>query len=75
MKCRVAACEREADGSRGYCDKHYRRWLRYGNPMKTVRWMDHPSTCQAEGCERPWYSKGRCHLHYEKALRQAKRAA
>lgn len=34
--CRVSDCANHRR-SKGYCDKHYRKWLRYGNPEGAAR--------------------------------------
>jgi hypothetical protein len=35
--CAVAECERPVQ-TRGWCTKHYRRWLRHGHVEETRRW-------------------------------------
>ena len=32
MNCIIPSCDREAS-ARGWCDRHYRRWLHYGDPL------------------------------------------
>lgn len=36
MTCSVSDCPRKPR-ARGYCEKHYRRWRKYGDPLKTFR--------------------------------------
>lgn len=36
MKCSVEECPRTS-ATRGWCDKHYRRWKAHGDPTKTLR--------------------------------------
>ena len=38
MLCSVADCERKQE-TRGWCDKHYRRWKKHGDPEKTLRYV------------------------------------
>lgn len=35
--CAIDVCERPADGSRGWCQMHYRRFQRHGDPLATSR--------------------------------------
>lgn len=37
MSCKVEACERDADAPRGYCNPHYIRLRRYGDPLGSGR--------------------------------------
>lgn len=45
MNCKIPGCEEEIY-ARGWCEKHYRKWLKYGNPEYTLIEMhgytDHP---------------------------------
>lgn len=64
--------------ARNYCDKHYKRWEKYGNPNITK----HRTQCIVENCERKHFAKGSCKYHYnlnyykiypEKMLKSQKR--
>lgn len=35
-QCSIEKCSNEANGARGWCRKHYRRWQRNGDPEKTT---------------------------------------
>ncbi len=56
----------------GYCNMHYRRWKRYGDPSITLR----PQSCVGDvcsepDCEEPIKAKGLCSMHYNLARYQA----
>jgi hypothetical protein len=70
--CSVGGCEREAY-SRGFCEMHYRRVLRTGDPGPPgiVRQR---SICSAPNCEEVVDAKGLCHGHYQRLLRTGRRA-
>lgn len=34
--CSIYGCERHAITSKGFCNKHYRRYLKFGDPLKTL---------------------------------------
>jgi hypothetical protein len=48
--------------ARGWCAKHYKRWLRTG---EVVRTPPRPE-CSVAGCERPVRARGWCHGHYQR---------
>lgn len=53
----------------GYCNKHFLRWKRNGNPLsfapRTLRIINHIKTiCSFNGCENVAHSKGLCDRHY-----------
>lgn len=56
--CSIENCEKAAT-SRGWCDKHYRRWKRQGDPTK-VRVA---GICGVQGCSRKYKGYGWCWLH------------
>lgn len=66
-ECQAKDCEGTAV-ARGYCDMHYRRVLKTGDPGPPgplrVR-----GTCSAPDCEQPVDAKGLCHGHYQRHLR------
>jgi hypothetical protein len=75
-RCRVPDCGRLAWAA-GYCNTHYMRVLRRGDPLICKRdgrprrtWV-----CSVEGCERPHYARGFCRSHYAKWLAHRKAAA
>lgn len=67
MECSVGDCEKRAV-TRGYCDKHYKRWRKYGDPEKGARSQIKP--CSVEGCPYPGEARRLCHGHYLALLRR-----
>lgn len=65
--CSVEGCERVLD-SRGWCDYHYRHWLKHGDPLMVKKRGPKPKprpTCSVGGCERVVHGRGYCPLHYQ----------
>jgi hypothetical protein len=61
--CSIAGCSKATVG-RGFCDTHYRRFRRYGDPLKISRLA--PGThlvCSVDGCGRKHMSLGYCNKH------------
>ena len=58
--CSIDGCESRVH-ARGYCDKHYLRFKRHGDP----NWMFVKKTCSIDGCDGPVYGHGWCQLHYQ----------
>ncbi len=67
MGCSVDECDNRAV-SRGYCDKHYKRWRKYGDPEKGARSQIKP--CTVNGCPNPAEARTLCHGHYLSLLRK-----
>lgn len=63
--CGVEGCERRRY-ARGWCEMHYRRVLRHGDPLHGE---DRPTVCTIDGCDRPVDAHGLCHGHYQRWLR------
>lgn len=64
--CSVDGCETPAT-SRGWCNKHYTRWQRWGDPTIIKRAKKSPhSTCTVDGCNKPHKSLGYCAAHHKK---------
>lgn len=51
--------------TRGWCSAHYQRWLRHGDPLKTL----HRIGCDFPDCDRPHAAHGFCHQHYKQQWR------
>ena len=63
--CSVENCPNRAI-ARGYCGKHWSRWSKYGDPLKTIK-VTIPCkglVCSIPGCGKPARSKGWCPMHY-----------
>lgn len=67
MECAVGECEKRAV-TRGYCDKHYKRWRKYGDPAKGARSQIKP--CSVESCPNLAEARTLCHGHYLSLLRK-----
>lgn len=59
--CSIEGCDRLAV-SRGWCDKHYRRWLKHNDPLYESPKPD--PICKANGCDEPARCRGLCLRHY-----------
>jgi hypothetical protein len=61
--CSVEGCPRPVKG-RGLCNKHYKRWWRYGDVE--LRRVPHVNRkpCSIEGCIRLSEARGLCPVHY-----------
>lgn len=62
--CSVTGCE-SISGTKGWCSKHYQRWLKYGDPVFIKPIKD---TCSVAGCVSVSLSKGLCNKHYQRSL-------
>lgn len=66
MKCSAKLCSNESV-SKGFCDKHYRRFKKYGNEEYVT--IHQKKQCSAESCNRNSVSKGFCDKHYRRYLK------
>ncbi len=55
-------CQRKAV-CRGFCDLHYRRWLKYGDADVACPPPRPRSSCSIEGCEHEYWANGYCRTH------------
>ena|GEM_PF-1885104 len=68
--CSVEGCSLFVS-SRALCEKHYKRWRLYGDPLltsKDLKPRSEPKLCRAPGCDRKAVSKGCCDKHYRQLL-------
>lgn len=74
-KCTVDGCDNRGEIKHGFCNKHYRRWRRHGNPLgggpeqDRTKWTsattnDVDRQCTIEGCDRIVKAQGLCAAHY-----------
>lgn len=71
-KCSVPTCSCQAR-SKGYCNKHYKRLLRYGDPEKQLRIeRGKHKTCTVPGCSLAHIARGLCSNHYALMKRNGK---
>lgn len=71
--CSIADCGKPVN-CRTWCKGHYYRWTRYGDPLasappRTPTAPRPPKFCSLEGCERLFYGKGLCEVHYARQRR------
>lgn len=55
--------------ARGFCQKHYRRFMKHGDPL--AFYPDATRACTFDGCDRPHEAQGLCHSHRAQAQRGA----
>lgn len=63
--CSVEGCEKPA-ASKGYCNSHYGKLHRYGDPLRGRAPSNVGKTCSVEGCNRPARVRGWCSAHYSR---------
>ena len=59
-KCAITTCSKTVF-SREWCQRHYTRWLRHGDPLVDNRKVR--GVCAVTDCERPHEAKGWCRNH------------
>lgn len=69
-ECSVDGCHSEHE-ARGYCDKHYRRFLRHGSPYHLEKAPNGSQTgeCKVPGCRNPKHGHGYCDAHLQRLRR------
>lgn len=74
-KCAVDGCDNYGGIRNGYCNKHYRRFRRHGDPLAggpvqdRSAWLpkvaeSNERACAVDGCNRPLLARGLCSAHY-----------
>ena len=61
-QCSIDGCDAPARG-RGWCQKHWKRWRKYGDPLGKSNFKQIKRDCQIQGCERPYHANGYCDYH------------
>lgn len=73
-KCVVAGCG-EPTRSRGLCQLHYNRWIKYGKtgvgPSTRLHQRARGRVCSVPQCDRPVRCKGLCSVHYGHGIRSS----
>lgn len=70
--CTIAGCEKQVTRKKhGYCEAHYTRMRRHGNPESGRASPDlkPPSECKEDSCSKQPYAKGLCIAHYTRMRR------
>lgn len=62
--CTVEGCNGKVR-SKGFCNKHYQKFLKYGDPL-FGKDVEEVRFCSVEGCGNEYFSKGYCKKHYNK---------
>lgn len=66
IQCSVAGCDRRGASTHGWCDMHWKRWARYGDPEKTLRPRHSPNpVCSVDSCNQKTLAKGLCSRHWQ----------
>lgn len=66
--CSIDGCGKKV-ASRGWCESHYQRWRKHGDPMGGRHSFKRGVECLVDGCEKPSYSSGLCNSHRHKKQR------
>jgi hypothetical protein len=62
-QCTVDGCTGPAK-TRGWCNKHYQRWWKHGDPEAVAVRVHVSETCSVEGCDAVARRRGYCDTHY-----------
>lgn len=67
--CSIPDCEKAVFG-RGWCNAHYKKWWRYGDPLTPHRGRHVEAICAVDGCDDARRGKSEfCNAHYRRNLR------
>ena len=64
--CSIPGCAKPYFG-RSFCQAHYTRWRRYGDPLIGAR--KPRSKCSVAGCDAPLHGRTFCSVHYARSVR------
>lgn len=67
VTCSILDCDRSSY-VRGWCTKHYQRWLAHGDPLRSLN-DDRPRVCTVDDCYESVKGHGLCEKHYMRAWR------
>ena len=62
--CKVDGCNNQHE-AKGYCNKHYKKWRRCGDPL----FEKYVEYCTIPGCQEKHLANGHCIKHYTRILR------
>jgi Recombination endonuclease VII len=63
--CSIEGCGRDAH-ERGWCNRHYKLWYRYGDPLAVRRQVKNLPSCTIEECPKPVVAQDLCGMHYRR---------
>lgn len=66
--CSIPDCGKPAI-KRGWCNAHYKRWLRHGDPKAGAASPDGTQGCAVEGCHNKHAVRGYCAVHHMRIVR------
>jgi HNH endonuclease len=66
--CRVEGCNRSRF-ARGWCNSHWARWRKYGDPEHVVVKVAKAEQCRLVGCTQQAVRREYCNRHYRKWLK------
>lgn len=66
--CSIPDCGKPQVNFRGWCNAHYRRWRRHGDPLRGRAGNYGNQTCCVENCEKPARIKSMCPFHYQRHM-------
>lgn len=61
--CKIDGCDKY-QAVRGMCHGHYKKFIRYGDPLGGSDWADNSGPCSVDGCEKHSHARGFCAAHY-----------
>lgn len=64
LMCSVDGCGRARE-HRDWCNMHYQRWLKYGDPGEAKPRRRSGGPCIVDGCNKPALARGWCRRHYQ----------
>lgn len=64
-KCEIVGCEELAKGRKHWCQMHYMRWYRHGDPL----YKRPKKFCSIADCQKTSESRGWCKEHYDRWIR------
>lgn len=68
--CLVDGCNGNAakpGSGRGWCTKHYQRWQKHGDPLKSkINREQTGKPCTVDGCDKPSGYRGMCQMHFKR---------
>lgn len=63
--CSIDGCDKSVE-SRGWCNAHYQRWLRHGEPTAGGSYRNPGAICAVDNCDRVAQGRGYCDMHYKR---------